>query len=159
MPGHKWSLTALKRHLRAAGYNVDMIWSQIYDLVIKTLISIEAQVRMQCHNPYHKHTQHLTALCMLVQVTAAQRMFVPGANCFELFGFDVLIDEDLHPWLLEVLLYCLTRPLPRSDSPTLHPACPLGKLFAVPQLRCTTGPQHQGGRAVGTLHPGRHTLA
>lgn len=120
MPGHKWSLTALKRHLRAAGYNVDMIWSQIYDLVIKTLISIEAQVRDAVSQPHPQAAQHLMTLCMLVQVTAAQRMFVPGANCFELFGFDVLIDEDLHPWLLEVRLLSPHLPTPSlrlTDAP------------------------------------------
>ena len=79
--GHKWSLPALKDFLRKSGYDVDLIWNRIEDMIIKTIISVENTI-------YH-----------------AMEMSVPCRdNCFEVLGFDILIDDNLKPWLLEINL-------------------------------------------------------
>lgn len=43
--GSKWSLGALKKRLAKMGVDVPVLWGDIHDVVIKTLIAIEAQVR------------------------------------------------------------------------------------------------------------------
>ncbi|XP_027947985.1 tubulin polyglutamylase TTLL4 isoform X1 [Eumetopias jubatus] len=89
--GHKWALKALWNYLSQKGVNIDAIWEKIKDVVVKTIISSE---------PY---------------VTSLLKMYVRRPySCHELFGFDIMLDENLKPWVLEV-----------NISPSLHSNSPL----------------------------------
>ncbi|XP_069592238.1 tubulin polyglutamylase TTLL5 isoform X4 [Ranitomeya imitator] len=79
--GNKWSMSAMLRYLKQEGKDTAALMTQVEDLIIKTVISGELPI-----------------------ATACKSFQVHRGNCFELYGFDVLIDGNLRPWLLEVNL-------------------------------------------------------
>ncbi|CAJ0931373.1 unnamed protein product, partial [Mesorhabditis belari] len=87
----KWRLSELWTYLDANGWDVTQIQAMIDDTIIKAVIACEKSVR-----------EHMT------------RFIDCGFVCHELFGIDILLDEDARPWLLEV-----------NISPSLHSGTPL----------------------------------
>ena len=77
--GYKWSLGAFCRHLEQVGIDMDLLWSRTYDVIIKTILTGEPYIQ----NAMRKNGTHRT-------------------NCFEILGFDVMMDTNLNPWLLKV---------------------------------------------------------
>jgi len=59
--------------------NWDDIWTKIKDLVIKSVISVEPILANNLNRA--SRNRHL---------------------CYEVYGFDVIIDHSMKPWLLEV---------------------------------------------------------
>ena len=80
--GHKWSLSALFDHLDAHGYDVKRLWRDMKDVAVKTLIACESEV-------YSKH----------------QTLAGADKCCYEVFGFDMLLNESLYVYLIEVNIY------------------------------------------------------
>ncbi|GMF10731.1 unnamed protein product [Phytophthora lilii] len=78
--GSKWSLSALIRALQAQHLidEPDKLMRQIRAIICKTIIAAEA---------------HLTPLL---------HQFAGQSSCYELFGFDLMLDSKLRPWLIEV---------------------------------------------------------
>jgi hypothetical protein len=57
-----------------------------------------------------------------VQYSCATHPGDDGLTCFELLGLDVLLDEDLRPWLLEVGLPSIRKHTSQPLNDTLTPS-------------------------------------
>jgi hypothetical protein len=75
------------------GIDMNLFWARIFDVIIKSLLAGENSI----YNAYKKVCLH-------------------KSNCFEVFGYDILVDSDLKPWLVEINL----SPSFASDSPLDH---------------------------------------
>ncbi|XP_067570417.1 tubulin polyglutamylase TTLL6 isoform X1 [Pseudorca crassidens] len=80
--GSKRKLSTFNVYMESHGYNVGQIWREIEDIIIKTLISAHPMIKHNYHACFRNHTLN--------------------SACFEILGFDILLDHKLKPWLLEV---------------------------------------------------------
>ncbi|ORY38770.1 TTL-domain-containing protein [Rhizoclosmatium globosum] len=85
----KWSLATLEEYFSRQGIDFNPIMEKIRHVVVSTVISGHASN------------------------SSGTRMYTTSVNCcYELFGFDVLLDANLKPWVMEV-----------NISPSLKASC------------------------------------
>jgi tubulin polyglutamylase TTLL6/13 len=80
--GHKRSLTSVYKYLASIGVDVDIIKKKIDKMIVKTLL---------VGKPMLEHMYSLS-----------QTDNLANDHCFQILGFDVLLNEHLEPILLEV---------------------------------------------------------
>uniref|UniRef100_A0A1A9WF73 Tubulin--tyrosine ligase-like protein 9 n=1 Tax=Glossina brevipalpis TaxID=37001 RepID=A0A1A9WF73_9MUSC len=87
--GSKRKLSAINNWLRRRNHNVEEFWSKIDDILIKTILSAWPMLKHNYHACFPAHDR--------IQA------------CFEILGFDILVDSKLRPYILEV-----------NHSPSFH---------------------------------------
>ena len=82
--GSKRSLVFVRKWLEAQGFDVANVWNEIEKVIVKTLLAIQPSV------------SHTYRTCISSNNDCA------GFSCFDLLGFDIMLDHKAKPWIIEV---------------------------------------------------------
>ncbi len=77
-------ITTINQWLQKNGYDVNRLWADIDDVIIKVLIAAYPVLKHSYRTCFANHFR--------------------GSACFEILGFDILLDKKLKPYVLEVCL-------------------------------------------------------
>lgn len=81
---------------RDYGHDVEKVWREIDDVIVKTLLSAQNTLQHNYRSCFAHHSEK--------------------SACFEILGFDVMLDRRLKPWVIEV-----------NHTPSFHTDSPMDK--------------------------------
>lgn len=81
--GNKRNFSFLNRWLEESGHSASELWRQVGIIIVKTILAAQPSIAR-------------------VYDSCFPTGFNDGYCCFEVLGFDVLIDSKMRPWLMEV---------------------------------------------------------
>jgi hypothetical protein len=79
--GEKWTLHTLKKYFEKNKLDFSVVWLKIKDIIVKIILSVTD-----------------------IAIPLIKTFKLSSGNLFELYGVDILLDETLNPWLMEVNL-------------------------------------------------------
>ena len=81
--GSKWTIHGLRQWMEDSDLDFNKMWAEVKDLIVKTVISAQPALAYNYRQALPPETND-------------------GYSCFEILGLDVMMDQDLKPWLIEV---------------------------------------------------------
>ena len=84
--GSKRSLKPVMDLLKDRGIDVDKMWSNIIYVIVASILSVH----------------HQLARAYKAAIPEGSTLHTPSSTCFEILGFDVLLDANQRAWLIEV---------------------------------------------------------
>jgi len=94
--GSKRKFSSIKSWFESMNLDYNGLWAKIDDIIVKTLIAAHPIISHSYRTCFSQHNSR--------------------SGCFEILGFDILVDRKLKPWILEV-----------NHSPSFHTDSPLDK--------------------------------
>eukprot|EP01060_Flectonema_neradi_P005990 TRINITY_DN14005_c0_g1_i1.p1 TRINITY_DN14005_c0_g1~~TRINITY_DN14005_c0_g1_i1.p1 ORF type:complete len:853 (+),score=199.38 TRINITY_DN14005_c0_g1_i1:110-2668(+) len=89
----KRTLKSVRAWLESQGHDSKAVWEKVNKLVVNCMLALQPSIQLN--------------------LEAIQKPGDDNYKCFQILGFDVMFDEDLKPWLLEVN----ASPSVSADSP------------------------------------------